>query len=100
MDLKNSIDKDIAAIDELIEEITTDAYGDDEQLWAFRQMIEDEVDLPADGFIIDEPVKIIKIDYAGNEGPGLPQPVGAMTAPSMSSVGRTSRFPRTQPIAG
>jgi hypothetical protein len=62
---------DDADLDRLIEEITVDAYGDDEQLWAFRQVIEDEVDLPADGFIIDEPVKIVKIDYDGNERRGL-----------------------------
>jgi hypothetical protein len=43
-------------LDELIEEITIDAYGDDEQLWAFRQAFEDEVELPAKGFVIGEPV--------------------------------------------
>ena len=37
-------------VDDLIEEITVDAYGDDENLWAFRQAFEDNVDLPADGF--------------------------------------------------
>jgi len=26
--------KELGALDELVEEITTDAYGDDEQLWA------------------------------------------------------------------
>jgi len=40
--------KDIAGLDKLIEEITVDAYGDDEQLWAFRQAFEDDVSLPAD----------------------------------------------------
>ena len=30
-------------IDRLLEEILVDAYGEDEQLWAFRQVIEDEV---------------------------------------------------------
>lgn len=58
-------------LDELIEEITVDAYGDDEQLWAFRQVIEDEVKLPADGLIIDEPVRVTKIDYDGNARGGL-----------------------------
>src|SRR5687767_12165828 len=68
---KKQRNDDNADLDELIEEITVDAYGDDEQLWAFRQVIEDEVELPTDGFIIDEPVKIIKIDYDGNERRGL-----------------------------
>lgn len=68
---KKQCNDDNVDLDELIEEITVDAYGDDEQLWAFRQVIEDEVKLPTDGFIIDEPVKIIKIDYDGNERRGL-----------------------------
>lgn len=64
-------DKDLAALDELIEEITVDAYGDDEQLWAFRQAFEDDVTLPADGFVIGEPVSVVEIDYDGNERRGL-----------------------------
>src|SRR4030042_4340742 len=71
MDRKKSIEKDLAALDELIEDITTDAYGDDEQLWAFRQVIEDDVTLPADGFVIGEPVSVVEIDYGGNTRRGL-----------------------------
>lgn len=63
--------KGIEALDKLIEEITADAYGDDEQLWAFRQAFEDDVALPADGFVIGEPVSVITIDYDGNERLGL-----------------------------
>ncbi len=44
-----------------------DAYGDDEQRWAFRQVVEDEVTLPADGFVVGEPVSVVEIDYDGNE---------------------------------
>ena len=62
---------ELAALDELIEEITVDAYGDAEQLWAFRQALEDEVSLPADGFVIGEPVAVVEIDYEGNERRGL-----------------------------
>ena len=43
-----------ADIDRLLEEILVDAYGEDEQLWAFRQAFEDEVPLPADGTVIGE----------------------------------------------
>ena len=71
MDIRNSRDKDLAALDELIEKITTDAYGDDEQLWAFRQVIEDDVTLPADGFVIGEPVLVVEINYGGNTRRGL-----------------------------
>jgi tetratricopeptide (TPR) repeat protein len=55
----------------MIEQITVDAYGDDEKLWAFRQAFEDNVELPADGFVIGEPVSVIEIDYDGNERRGL-----------------------------
>ena len=72
MDTRNSNrGKELEALDELIAEITTDAYGDDEQLWAFRQAFEDDVALPADGFVIGEPILVIAIDYDGNERRGL-----------------------------
>ena len=60
-----------ADLDSLIDEIIVDAYGEDEQLWAFRQVLEDEVELPADAFVIGEPVSVIKIDYEGNPVRGL-----------------------------
>jgi hypothetical protein len=63
--------KEPEALDRLIEEITVDAYGDDEQLWAFRQAFEDDVALPADGFVIGEPVSVIAVDSDGNERRGL-----------------------------
>lgn len=61
----------LEALDKLIKEITIDANGDDEQLWAFRQAFEDNVPLPADGFVIDEPVSVVQIDYDGNERRGM-----------------------------
>ena len=60
-----------AELEALLEEILTDAHGDDEQLWAFRQAFEDHVELPADAFIVGEPVSVIAIDYDGNERRGL-----------------------------
>jgi hypothetical protein len=63
--------RNLADLDELIEEITVDAYGDDEKLWAFRQAFADSGTLPADGFVIGEPVSVIEIDYDGNERRGL-----------------------------
>jgi tetratricopeptide (TPR) repeat protein len=62
---------DLSALDKLIEEIIVDAYGDDEQLWAFLQAIEDETDLPASCFVMGEPVTVIAVDYEGNERRGL-----------------------------
>jgi len=63
--------KEIAALDALIEEITIDAYGDDEQLSAFVTVIDDEVPLPDDAFVIGEPVSVLKIDYDGRPLRGL-----------------------------
>ena len=58
-------------IETLLEEMLVDAYGEDEQLWAFRQVIEDEVPLPAEGAVIGETVQVTKIDYDGNPQRGL-----------------------------
>ena len=60
-----------AALDALIDEIATDANGDDEQLWAFRQAFEDNIALPAEGSIVGEPVVVLAFDYDGNERRGL-----------------------------
>jgi tetratricopeptide (TPR) repeat protein len=72
--MKNKLDKDdsgVANLDQLIEEITVDAYGDDEQLWAFRQVFEDSISVPCDGFVIGEPVSVVAFEYDGNERRGL-----------------------------
>jgi hypothetical protein len=59
------------ATDKLLEGILVDAYGEDEQLWAFRQVIEDEVPLPVEGTVIGESLQVTKIDYDGNPQRGL-----------------------------
>jgi hypothetical protein len=58
-------------LDRLIEEITIDAYGDDEQLWAFHCAFEDGIELPCDAFVIGEPVAVVGFDYYGNQRRGL-----------------------------
>lgn len=55
-------DKKRTDLDDLIEEITVDAYGDDEKLCAFRQAFEDHVTVPCDGFVIGEAVSVIEFD--------------------------------------
>jgi hypothetical protein len=54
----------------LIDEIIVDAYGDDEQSWAFRQVLEDELELPKEAFVIGEPVTVLTLDYE-NERRGI-----------------------------
>jgi len=72
--MKKKLDSDdpgAANLDQLIEEITVDAHGDDEQLWAFRQAFEDSINVPCDGFVIGEPVSVVAFEYDGNERRGL-----------------------------
>ena len=63
--------KDLEALDRIIVEITLDANGDDEKYRAFRQAFEENIELPADGFVIGEPVSVIAVDYDGNARRGL-----------------------------
>jgi len=62
---------DSGTLDELIEEILVDAYGDAEQLGAFAEAFADRLTLPVDAFIIGEPVSVTEIDYDGNALRGL-----------------------------
>lgn len=55
----------------LLDEILTDAYGDDEQLWALRQAFEDGVEFPASARVLGGPVEVLEIDYDGNPRRGL-----------------------------
>jgi hypothetical protein len=59
------------AIEALLRAILVDAHGDDEQLWSFRTAFEAQVPLPADAFVIGEPVTVVAIEYAGNPRRGL-----------------------------
>jgi len=63
--------KELLELDRLIEEIIVDAYGDDEQLWAFRRVLKDKIGAPAEAFVIGEPVTVVAIDYDGNDRRGL-----------------------------
>jgi hypothetical protein len=71
MATKRGRGKESPELDRLIDEIIVDAYGDDEQLWAFRQAFEDKVAMPAEAFVVGEPVTVMTIDYDGNERRGL-----------------------------
>ena len=68
---RDQANPDAASLDELVEEITVDANGEDEQLWAFRQAFEDNVSVPCEATVIGEPVKVMKFDYDGNNRRGL-----------------------------
>lgn len=59
-----------AALQQLVEDITVDAYGDGEQLWAFLAAF-DEVDLPCSAVLLDVSIDVVRIDFAGDERRGL-----------------------------
>lgn len=58
-------------IDELIEEIVVDAYGEHEQLWSFRQVFEDDARFPFRGRVVGAGVEVISVDFDGDERRGL-----------------------------
>jgi hypothetical protein len=60
-----------ADLDELIEDITTDASGDDEQLTALHQAFEENAGAPFPGFVAGQPVTVLSFDYSGNTRRGL-----------------------------
>jgi hypothetical protein len=62
---------DAASLDEVIDELTVEPAGDDERILAFLQALEKHVSLPCDGFVIGEPVSVVKFDYQGKQRRGL-----------------------------
>src|ERR1035437_8907678 len=62
---------DAAALDELINEFTVEAAGDDERILAFLRALEKHVPLPGAGFVPGEPVSVVRFDYQGNQRRGL-----------------------------
>ena len=55
----------------LLEQIILDAEGDDEQLRALAETMAGALKLPADAFVVGEPVEVVAIDYEGNPRVGL-----------------------------
>ena len=55
----------------LLERIVLDSEGDDEQLRALAETIAGEVELPADAYVVGEPVQVTAIDYEGSTRAGL-----------------------------
>ena len=61
---------DDETIDEIIERVTVDAYGD-EGYSSFAHALEDEIDFPLDATLIDVNVEIRSVYFDGNERRGL-----------------------------
>jgi len=58
-------------LDELIEDITVDCYGDDEQLVGFLTAIEEELKGPVTATVVGVPVDLIEVAYDGDPRHGL-----------------------------
>lgn len=59
------------SLDELIEFVTVDTYGVDEQLTAILVSFGDEVTLPCSGTVLDIDVEVIGFGIEGDERRGL-----------------------------
>ncbi len=57
-------------LDDLIEEITVDAYGD-EGYWSFLQALTDDAEVPLQGTIAGAAVRVEAFDFDGNERRGI-----------------------------
>jgi len=55
--------EDHETVDALLVEILTDAYGDDEQLWALSEAISDALAPPADAHVVGEPLSLVGVEY-------------------------------------
>lgn len=57
-------------LDDLIEEITVDAYRD-EGYWSFLQALTDDAEVPIQGTIAGAAVRVEAFDFDGNERRGI-----------------------------
>jgi hypothetical protein len=62
---------DSRSVEEIIQAVTGSADSDTEQLWAFCRLFEREFNLPADAFVLGEPVSVTAVRYDGNARRGL-----------------------------
>jgi hypothetical protein len=60
-----------AALSDLIESITLDAYGTDEQLGAFLAAFSEEVRVPCPATVLHLPVEVLAFDAENDERRGL-----------------------------
>jgi hypothetical protein len=58
-------------LDSLIDDILTDAYGDEEQRWAFLQAFGDNIKTPCAAKVGGQTMRVLKFDYDGNDRVGI-----------------------------
>jgi hypothetical protein len=65
-------------VSELIDAITVDAYGTDEELTAFLTVFDGQVALPCVALVLDVEVEVLGFDLEGDERRGLVPPCRRM----------------------
>jgi hypothetical protein len=63
--------QDRASLEQLIDELTAEAAGDDERISEFQQACEENIALPCEASVIGEPVTVIEFGFDGNQRRGL-----------------------------
>jgi hypothetical protein len=58
-------------LDELLDEILVDTYGDHEQLTAFQQAFNDRARFPIKAKVVGTPVDITEVEFEGHKRRGL-----------------------------
>jgi hypothetical protein len=61
---------DDMSIEELVDRITVDAYGD-EGYWSFLQTLDDHLTFPLAATVLGIPAQVTKVDFDGDERRGL-----------------------------
>ena len=61
---------DDVSIEELVDQITVDAYGD-EGYWSLLQAFDDHITFPLTATVLGTPVRVTKVDFDGDERRGL-----------------------------
>ncbi len=87
--MKKAKRSDSLSLDEIIGELTAEAHDDDERIRNFQQALQTHLWLPCDGFVIGEPVTVIKFNYDGNQR-------RALTATCRRSDGREYELTATE----
>ncbi len=88
------MEDELKSLDELIEEITVDAYGEDEKIWAFVNTLEEEITGPSSAEVMGEAVEVLSVDYNGDERRGRWCGVGAGPRPARQAARYESRAGR------
>lgn len=70
------------AIDEVIDEVIVDAYGDYEQLSSFCQAFDDHARFPFRGHVVGAAVEVSAVEFDGDDRRGLSPRAAGRASPT------------------